>query len=125
MNKQVGYVGESKDLNTRVCSYFRPSILNKADREVLAYFKQNGFENVRLTLYILDSNVDPNKRWELERYYVKKLNPNLNVYLVERDGLKSRSLKFKNSSRKSTSTVGLNWKWLLALSFLILILISR
>ena len=49
------YVGVSISLYSRVCSYFMPSILNKADRKVLRYFKENGFKNVKLTLLILDN----------------------------------------------------------------------
>ena len=49
------YVGVSISLYSRVCSYFMPSILTKADRKVLRYFKANGFKNVKLTLLILNS----------------------------------------------------------------------
>ena len=38
------YVGVSINLYSRVCSYFMPSILTKADRKVLRYFKENGFK---------------------------------------------------------------------------------
>ena len=55
-NSNISYVGSSKNLYNRVCSYFMPSILAKADRRVLRYFNKYGFKNVKLTLFILDSN---------------------------------------------------------------------
>jgi hypothetical protein len=59
INKNLVYVGMSINLYSRVCSYFMPSILGKADRKVLRYFKENGFNNVKLTLLILDSDATP------------------------------------------------------------------
>nr|YP_007374858.1 hypothetical protein PRA_mt0002 [Phlebia radiata]CCE89159.1 hypothetical protein PRA_mt0002 [Phlebia radiata] len=58
INKKTAdaYVGVSINLYSRVCSYFMPSILNKADRKVLRYFKANVFKNVKLTLLILNSD---------------------------------------------------------------------
>jgi hypothetical protein len=55
-NENLCHVGSSKNLYYRVCSYFMPSILSRADRRVLRYFKKYGFDNVKLILYILDSN---------------------------------------------------------------------
>jgi hypothetical protein len=55
-NKNLCYVGSSINLYNRVCSYFMPSILSRADRRVLRYFNKYGFENVKLILYILDAN---------------------------------------------------------------------
>jgi hypothetical protein len=55
-NKNLCYVGSSINLYNRVCSYFMPSILSRADRKVLRYFNKYGFENVKLILYILDAN---------------------------------------------------------------------
>ena len=37
------YVGSSINLYNRVCSYFMPSILSKADRKVIRYFNKYGF----------------------------------------------------------------------------------
>ena len=73
------YVGVSKNLYSRVCSYFMPSILNKADRKVLRYFKENGFKNVKLTLLILNSEAKFEQAIELEQYYIDLLSPTLNV----------------------------------------------
>jgi hypothetical protein len=55
-NENLCYVGSSINLYNRVCSYFMPSILSKADRRVLRYFNKYGFDNVKLILYILDVN---------------------------------------------------------------------
>ena len=73
------YVGVSINLYNRVCSYFMPSILNKADRKVLRYFKANGFKNVKLTLLILNSDATWEQAIELEQYYIDLLSPKLNV----------------------------------------------
>ena len=73
------YVGVSINLYNRVCSYFMPSILNKADRKVLRYFKANGFKNVKLTLLILNTDATWEQAIELEQYYIDLLSPKLNV----------------------------------------------
>lgn len=41
-----------------------------------------GLKNVKLTLYILDSNSTWEQVLELEQYYIDSLSPNLNVDLV-------------------------------------------
>jgi hypothetical protein len=76
------YVGSSINLYNRVCSYFMPSILSKADRKVLRYFNKYGFDNVKLILYILDANYSGEQVLELEQYYINLLSPNLNVDLI-------------------------------------------
>jgi hypothetical protein len=81
-NKNLSYVGSSINLYNRVCSYFMPSILSRADRRVLRYFNKYGFENVRLILYILDANCSWEQVLELEQYYIDLLSPNLNVDLM-------------------------------------------
>ncbi|KAF9818421.1 hypothetical protein IEO21_02770 [Rhodonia placenta] len=81
-NHNISYVGSSINLYNRVCSYFMPSILAKADRRVLRYFNKYGFNNVKLTLFILDSNSTWEQVLELEQYYIDSLSPNLNVDLV-------------------------------------------
>lgn len=82
VEKDCAYVGSSINLYSRVCSYFMPSILAKADRKVIRYFNKYGFSNVKLTLFILE----PNSTWEqiieLEQYYIDSLSPTLNVDLV-------------------------------------------
>ena len=54
--KEIKYVGSSINLYSRVCSYFMTSILSKADRKVIRYFNKYLFSNVKLTLFILESN---------------------------------------------------------------------
>jgi hypothetical protein len=81
-NENLCYVGSSINLYSRVCSYFMPSILSKADRRVLRYFNEFGFDNVKLILYILDINCSWEQVLELEQYYIDSLSPNLNVDLL-------------------------------------------
>jgi hypothetical protein len=54
VKKNLYYVGSSINLYSRVCSYFMPSILTKADRRVLRYLNKYGFKDVSLSLYILE-----------------------------------------------------------------------
>jgi len=81
-NKNICYVGSSINLYNRVCSYFMPSILNKADRKVLRYLNKYGFTDIKLILLILDSNSTWEQVLELEQYYIDTLSPKLNVDLV-------------------------------------------
>lgn len=78
----VCYVGSSISLYSRVCSYFIPSILGKADRRVLRYFRKYGFEGVTLTLLILPKGSTSDIAVKLEQYCMDLLSPDLNVDLV-------------------------------------------
>ena len=80
--KEIKYVGSSINLYSRVCSYFLPSILSKADRKVIRYFNKYGFSNVKLTLFILESNSTWEQVIKLEQFYIDSLSPTLNVDLV-------------------------------------------
>ena len=79
--KEIKYVGSSINLYSRVCSYFMPSILSKADRKVIRYFNKYGFSNVKLTLLILESNSTWEQVIKLEQLYIDSLSPSLNVDL--------------------------------------------
>src|SRR5271169_912971 len=70
IESNIFYVGSSINLYNRVCSYFIPSILANADRRVLHYFRKYGFENVKLTLYILSPGSTLKEIIELEQYYI-------------------------------------------------------
>ena len=72
------YVGSSVSLYSRVISYFIPSILRGANRRVLHYFRDNGFQDIVLTLHIIDSNSTLSSL-ELEQHFIDTLRPNLNV----------------------------------------------
>ena len=74
MNTNLVYVGMSINLYSRICSYFMLSILGRADRKVLRYFKENGFNNVKLTLLILDSDSTWEQAIELEQFYIDLLS---------------------------------------------------
>lgn len=76
------YVGSSINLYNRVCSYLLPSILVKSDRKVLRYFKKYGFNNVKLTLCIINFTATWEHLIELEQYYIDLISPNLNVDLI-------------------------------------------
>ena len=76
---KVIYVGSSINLYNKVCSYFIPSILAKADRRVLRYFYKYGFQNVVLTLYIMEPSATIEQVLQLEQHFIDTLDPNLNV----------------------------------------------
>lgn len=48
-----------------------PSILSKADRYVLRYFRKYGFNNVKLTLYVMNELVTIKDILKLEEYYIE------------------------------------------------------
>jgi GIY-YIG catalytic domain len=76
------YVGSSISLYARVVSYFMPSILAKADRYVLRYFRKYGFKNVTLTLLIMEPGKTAEMAIELEQYFIDTMIPKLNVDLI-------------------------------------------
>ena len=59
-----------------------PSILAKSDRRVLRYFNKYGFNDVNLTLFIMNSDSTWDQVIELEQYLIDTLSPELNVDLV-------------------------------------------
>ena len=80
-NKNV-YVGHSINLYNRISSYFMPSILNTKARRVLRYLNKHGFDNINLTVYIMEIKSDLSQIIALEQYLIDTLKPNLNVDLV-------------------------------------------
>lgn len=97
------YIGSSINLYSRVCSYFMPSILAKADRYVLRYFKKYGFKDVNLILYIMKDSSTIKEILNLEEYFIKKYSKNklLNIELVPRSGYHlPMSEEAKNKLRK-------------------------
>jgi GIY-YIG catalytic domain len=88
LDKNLYYIGSSINLYSRICSYFMPSILTKADRYVLRYFKKHGFKNVNLILYILKDTKTINEILNLEEYFIKEYSKNklLNIETVPRSG---------------------------------------
>ena len=73
---------------SRVCSYFMPSILSKADRRVLRYFNKYGFKDVKLSLYVLDDNASIDDVLNLEKYYIDSFPKDslLNIESIPRSG---------------------------------------
>ena len=88
LNKNLYYVGSSINLYSRVCSYFMPSILSKADRRVLRYFNKYGFKDVKLSLYVLDDNASIDDVLNLEKYYIDSFPKDslLNIETIPRSG---------------------------------------
>jgi hypothetical protein len=88
LNKNLYYVGSSINLYSRVCSYFMPSILSKADRRVLRYFKKYGFKDVKLSLYLLNNNASIEDVLNLEKYHIDSFPKEslLNIETVPRSG---------------------------------------
>src|SRR5277367_1725820 len=88
LEKNLYYIGSSINLYSRVCSYFMPSILNKADRYVLRYFKKYGFKNVNLILHILEDLATLREILDLEKYFITKYSKNklLNIEIIPGSG---------------------------------------
>ena len=76
------YVDHSINLYNRISSYFMPSILNTKARRVLRYINKHGFDNINLTVYIMEIKSDLSQIIALEQYLIDTLKPNLNVDLV-------------------------------------------
>lgn len=76
------YVGHSINLYNRISSYFMPSILKTKARRVLRYLNKYGFNNIKLTIYIMDEQSSLEQVVQLEQDFIDSLNPNLNVDLV-------------------------------------------
>ena len=87
-NKNLYYVGSSINLYSRVCSYFMPSILAKADRRVLRYFNKYGFKNIKLSLNILGENATIKDILYLEKFYIDSFSKDhlLNVETIPGTG---------------------------------------
>jgi hypothetical protein len=76
------YVGHSINLYNRISSYFMPSILKTKARKVLRYFNKYGFNNIKLTILIVDYSTNIDDLVKLEQYFIDSLKSNLNVDLV-------------------------------------------
>ena len=59
-----------------------PSILKTKARRVLRHFNKHGFNDVLLTIYIMDENSSLEQVVQLEQYFIDTLKPKLNVDLV-------------------------------------------
>jgi hypothetical protein len=59
-----------------------PSILNTKARKVLRYLNKSGFNNIKLTIYIMDVRSSLDQVVALEQHFIDTLKPNLNVDLV-------------------------------------------
>lgn len=61
-----------------------PSILKTKARKVLRYLNKHGFNNIKLTIYIMHIRSNLDEIVALEQHFIDTLNPNLNVDLVAR-----------------------------------------
>lgn len=59
-----------------------PSILKTKARRVIRYLNKHGFNNIKLTIYIMEDKSNLEQVVELEQYFIDSLKPNLNVDLV-------------------------------------------
>lgn len=59
-----------------------PSILNSKARKVLTYLNKHGFKDIKLTIYIFESNIIKEDLVKLEQYFFDTLKPNLNMTLI-------------------------------------------
>jgi hypothetical protein len=82
ISDNVLYVGHSINLYNRISSYFMPSILKTKARRVLRYFNKYGFNNIKLTILIVDYSTDIEDLVKLEQYFIDSLKSNLNVDLM-------------------------------------------
>lgn len=98
-NKKLYYVGMSINLYSRVCSYFMPSILSKADRRVLRHFNKYGFKDVKLTLYVLEDIASIDDILNLEKFHIDSFPKEslLNIEVIPRSGF---NLPMSEEARK-------------------------
>lgn len=59
-----------------------PSILKTKARKVLSYLNENGFKDIKLTIYILNSEILIDDLVKLEQHFFDTLKPNLNMTLI-------------------------------------------
>ena len=59
-----------------------PSILNTKARRVIRHLNKHGFNDIKLTVYIMDIRSSLNKIVSLEQHFIDTLKPSLNVDLV-------------------------------------------
>ena len=79
------YVGHSINLYNRISSIFMPSIIKTKARRVLRFLgasSKYGFNNIKLTIYIMDEKSSLEQIVELEQHFIDSLKPNLNVDLI-------------------------------------------
>ncbi len=100
------YVGHSTSLASGISSYFMPSILKTKVRRVLRYFNKYGFNNIKLTIYIMDEKSSLEQVVALEQHFIDSLKPNLNVDLVASSSgyHEPMSLEIRERLRKQRGT---------------------
>lgn len=59
-----------------------PSILKTNARKVLSYLNENGFKDIKLTIYLFDSEISIENLVKLEQHFFDTLKPNLNMTLI-------------------------------------------
>lgn len=96
------YVGHSMNLYNRISYYFMPSILNTKTRKVLRYLNKHGFNDIKLTIYIMNIQSSLHEIITLEQHFIDTLKPNLNVDLIANSSgyHKPMSQEMRNRLRK-------------------------
>lgn len=59
-----------------------PSILNTKARKVIRHLNKHGFNDIKLTVYIMNIRSSLNEIVSLEQHFIDTLKPNLNVDLI-------------------------------------------
>jgi hypothetical protein len=74
-------------LYNRIVSYFESWILKKGTRKILVYFRNKGFKDVNLKIFIpKNQEISLKDLVKLEQYLINELKPSLNVQLIARPG---------------------------------------
>jgi len=83
-----------------------PSILETKARRVLRYLNKHGFNDIKLTIYIMKDKSSLEQVVELEQHFIDNLKPNLNVDLIARSSgyHEPMSEEMRDKLRKSKGT---------------------
>lgn len=84
LDSKYMYVGHSINLYNRISSYFMPSILNTKTRRVIKHLNEHGFNEIKLTIYIMNIQSSLDEIISLEQHFIDALKPSLNVDLIAR-----------------------------------------
>ena len=88
------YVGRSINLYSRISSYFMPSILKSEARKVIKYLNKHSFNDINLTIYLMDIKSKFEDVVALEQHFIDSLKPNLNVALTAYDNAGSQDYNY-------------------------------
>jgi hypothetical protein len=83
-----------------------PSILNTKTRKVIRHLNKHGFNDIKLTIYIMNTESSLDEIVSLEQHFIDTLKPSLNVNLVASSSGYHEPLaqKMRNKMRKQKGT---------------------